>query len=108
MPSSVWNVSRATSKVHEFSLTFIDILSDIGGFDDPVNQRCGNSDLAGDPFATANYCKNNFNDYIHAFVTLFELTVVNQWHIITRGYVAVTNEGAFVYFLSFHMIQVRV
>ena len=79
---------------------------DIGGFDDPTNQRCGNADLAGDPFAVANYCKNNFNDYIHAFVTLFELTVVNQWHIITRGYVAVTNEGAFVYFISFHMIQV--
>jgi len=81
-------------------------VKDIGGFDDPQAQHCGNIALAGDPFATAQYCKNNFNDYIHSFVTLFELTVVNQWHIITRGYVAVTNAGAFVYFISFHMIQV--
>lgn len=26
------------------------------------------------------YCSNNFNDIFHAFVVLFELLVVNQWH----------------------------
>lgn len=75
-------------------------------YDDVTTRRCNNQKLLGDDFAVANYCKNNFNDFISAFITLFELTVVNQWHIITRGYVKVTNAGAFVYFILFHMIQV--
>ena len=79
---------------------------DDGKYDDPTRRTCKNQKLLGDEFAKANYCKNNFNDFISAFVTLFELTVVNQWHVITRGYVKVTNGGAFVYFILFHMIQV--
>ena len=71
-----------------------------------MEYKCGNPALENDEFVKANYCKNNFNDFISAFVTLFELTVVNQWHIITRGYVKVTNGGAFVYFMLFHMLQV--
>lgn len=74
--------------------------------DGRLEYKCGNPALENDDFVKANYCKNNFNDFISAFVTLFELTVVNQWHIITRGYVKVTNGGAFVYFIPFHMLQV--
>lgn len=34
--------------------------------------------------------------------------VVNQWHIITQGYVRVTNKFARLYFLSFHLLCVIV
>ena len=84
------------------------MFSDDAQYTDATRRNCHNPKLLGTDFAVANYCKNNFNDFIHAFVTLFELTVVNQWHIITRGFVTVTNPGAYVYFMLFHMIQVRI
>lgn len=31
-------------------------------------------------FFRAEYCRNNFNDYLSSLILLFELTVVNQWH----------------------------
>ncbi|KAL7637747.1 UNVERIFIED_CONTAM: hypothetical protein RMT77_011356 [Armadillidium vulgare] len=43
---------------------------------------CGNEKLNGSDFWMEKYCNNNFNDLIHAFIVLFELTVVNQWHDI--------------------------
>ena len=52
------------------------------------------------------YCNNNFNDLLHSLVLEIELTVVNQWHIITLGYTLVTSEWARVFFVIFHMIVV--
>ena len=43
---------------------------------------CGNPALNGTFFYMFHYCSNNFNDILKAFVVLFELTVVNQWHDI--------------------------
>lgn len=37
---------------------------------------------------------------------LFELTVVNQWHVIAGGFVAVTSKWARLYFVLFHMTAV--
>ena len=48
----------------------------------------------------------NFNNLANAFVTLFTLMVVNQWHIIANGFVLVTNKWARLYFISFHMVVV--
>ena len=86
--------------------SFQGLIADDHRYDDPTRRNCRNKLLLGEDFAVANYCKNNFNDFIHAFITLFELTVVNQWHIITRGYVTVTNGGAYIFFILFHMVQV--
>lgn len=46
---------------------------------------CGNDKLIDSEFSRMGYCNNNFNDIVHSFVTLFELTVVNQWHDILFG-----------------------
>ena len=78
------------------------------GYDetDPLEMYCGNPLLQGSEFYTKRYCSNNFNNILSSMVVLFELMVVNQWHIITSGYVLVTNKGARVYFISFHLLCV--
>jgi len=39
-------------------------------------------------------------------VVLSELTVVNQWHVLTSGFVLVTHPAAKIYFLLFHLTVV--
>ena len=43
---------------------------------------CENEKLNNTDFADLRYCANNFNDVASAFITLFEMMVVNQWHDI--------------------------
>ncbi|XP_022784410.1 two pore calcium channel protein 1-like isoform X2 [Stylophora pistillata] len=69
---------------------------------------CGNIKLKGSDFYADRYCNNNFNNILRSFKVLFDLMVVNQWHIITQGYVLVTNKFARLYFLSFHLLCVIV
>ncbi|XP_045582031.1 two pore channel protein 1 [Procambarus clarkii] len=67
---------------------------------------CSNAKLENSDFWRDHYCNNNFNDIIHAFIVLFELTVVNQWHVIAYGYAAVTDPWARLFFLVFHLVCV--
>ncbi|CAL4111041.1 unnamed protein product, partial [Meganyctiphanes norvegica] len=68
---------------------------------------CGNALLNNTDFWREQYCNNNFNDLLHAFIVMFELTVVNQWQaLIAYGYASVTNPWARIYFISFHIICV--
>ncbi|XP_042874481.1 two pore calcium channel protein 1-like [Penaeus japonicus] len=67
---------------------------------------CSNDKLEMTDFWRDHYCNNNFNDVVHAFIVLFELTVVNQWHVIAYGYSAVTNPWARLFFMLFHLICV--
>ena len=71
-------------------------------------QYCGNPLLQDSAFWKDNYCSNNFNDLFSALVTLFELMTVNQWHVITQGFVRVTDKSARLYFFAFHLICVTV
>ncbi|XP_053376398.1 two pore channel protein 2-like isoform X2 [Mercenaria mercenaria] len=64
---------------------------------------CGNPKLNNTAFYRNHYCNNNFNDILKAFVILFELTVVNQWHVLSSGFVFVTNKASRLYFFIFHM-----
>lgn len=64
---------------------------------------CGNPKLNGTAFFKFQYCNNNFNDFLKSLVILFELTVVNQWHVIASGFVAVTSKAARIYFFMFHL-----
>lgn len=64
---------------------------------------CGNPALTGSEFARDRYCSNNFNNIMKSFVLLFELTVVNQWHVLTSGFVLVTHKAARIYFFMFHL-----
>ncbi|XP_051939895.1 two pore segment channel 3 isoform X2 [Hippocampus zosterae] len=73
---------------------------------DPAAADCGNPLLRGSAFARLGYCKNNFNDVLSAFVLLVQLTVVNQWHVLSSGFAAVTHKAARIYFVLFHITVV--
>ncbi|KFM81737.1 Two pore calcium channel protein 1, partial [Stegodyphus mimosarum] len=67
---------------------------------------CGNMLLNGSVFYQSQYCSNNFNNILNTLVVLFELMVVNQWHVIANGFVLVTSKVARLYFFAFHLICV--
>ncbi|XP_068682209.1 two pore calcium channel protein 1-like isoform X2 [Montipora foliosa] len=73
-----------------------------------LTEFCGNIKLKDSDFYADRYCNNNFNNILRSFKVLFDLMVVNQWHIITQGYVRVTNKFARIYFLTFHLLCVIV
>ncbi|XP_053473310.1 two pore segment channel 3 [Ictalurus furcatus] len=73
---------------------------------DHAHQFCGNVLLNGSAFVRNNYCKNNFNDVVSSFILLLELTVVNQWHVLTGGFTAVTHVSARIFFILFHIVVV--
>ncbi|XP_005747196.1 two pore segment channel 3 [Pundamilia nyererei] len=75
---------------------------------DPAKAYCGNPLLNGTDFAKLNYCKNNFNDVVSSFILLVELTVVNQWHVLSSGFATVTHISARIFFVLFHFIVVIV
>ncbi|XP_071370556.1 two pore segment channel 3, partial [Centroberyx affinis] len=76
--------------------------ADIGN----LQRDCGNPLLKNTAFARLNYCKNNFNDVVSSFILLVELTVVNQWHVLTTGFTDVTHKSARIFFVLFHIVVV--
>jgi hypothetical protein len=65
------------------------------------------TDPDGKLFGDANYYPNNFNDFMSATVTLFELMIVNNWFIIMNGItVASGSQLSRVYFFSFWFVAV--
>lgn len=73
---------------------------------EPARAYCGNILLKGTAFAHFNYCKNNFNNIVSSFILLVELTVVNQWHVLSSGFAAVTHTSARLFFVLFHIVVV--
>ncbi|XP_033646539.1 two pore calcium channel protein 2-like isoform X1 [Asterias rubens] len=88
-------------------ITFYGYLPD-NAYTDPTQLYCGTgiANFTKSEFYNHHYCSNNFNDITKAFVVLFELMVVNQWHVIADGFVLVTHKAARIYFLSFHIVMV--
>ena len=70
--------------------------------------NCGNDALNGTDFVTEGYCVLTFNNILYSFVVLWTLTLVNQWHILAAGFVAVTSKASRLYFLSFHVLVVLI
>lgn len=58
--------------------------------------------------ATGYYYLNNFNNIFVSGVTLFELTVVNNWFIIMEGYASAVSQWTRVYFMSFYIVMMVV
>ncbi|XP_067355597.1 two pore segment channel 3 isoform X2 [Channa argus] len=75
---------------------------------DPAKAYCGNPLLQKTAFAESDYCKNNFNNVVSSFVLLVELTVVNQWHVLSSGFATVTHVSARIFFVLFHILVVIV
>jgi hypothetical protein len=57
---------------------------------------------AGAFYSQLYYYENNMNDLAHAMVTLFELTVINDWQVVSSGYILLKGKGARVYFTIFY------
>jgi hypothetical protein len=49
---------------------------------------------------------NNFNDFPSAFITLFELIIVNNWAVTTEIHVLATSKWARLFFLTFWLVAV--
>ncbi|MFT7817644.1 two pore calcium channel protein 1 isoform X1 [Arapaima gigas] len=54
------------------------------------------------------YYLNNFNNILNSFVTLFELTVVNNWYITMEGVTAETTHWSRLYFMTFYIVTMVV
>ncbi|KAG8455670.1 hypothetical protein GDO86_001747 [Hymenochirus boettgeri] len=54
------------------------------------------------------YYLNNFNNILNSFVTLFELTVVNNWYVIMEGVTSQTSHWARLYFMVFYIVTMVV
>ncbi|KAJ8408683.1 hypothetical protein AAFF_G00253180 [Aldrovandia affinis] len=54
------------------------------------------------------YYLNNFNNILSTFVTLFELTVINNWYIIMEGVTSQTSHWSRLYFMTFYIITMVV
>jgi len=60
-------------------------------------------------YANNNYWENNFNDLPHAFVTLFEIMIVNNWNLTVEGFTAASHSNwPRVYFCCFFFSTVIV
>jgi hypothetical protein len=58
---------------------------------------------------TGEYYLNNFEDLFRSGVTLFELTVVNNWFVIMNGYTIATDSlWTRLYFMMFYVITMIV
>jgi len=60
-------------------------------------------------YTTSYYYLNNFHNLPRAYVTLFELMVVNNWFIIMEGYASVSGtDWSRIYFMGFYLFTMVV
>ena len=65
-----------------------------------------------DPTANATigyyYYLNNFSNLLISGVTLFELTVVNNWFIVMEAYASVAHPSSRIFFMLFYLFTMVV
>lgn len=54
------------------------------------------------------YYLNTFENLVTSGITLFELTVVNNWFILMNGYASVASQWSRVYFMAFYVFTMIV
>lgn len=54
------------------------------------------------------YYLNNFSNLLASGVTLFELTVVNNWFIVMDAYASIANPYSRIYFMMFYLLTMVV
>jgi hypothetical protein len=58
-------------------------------------------------FCKLNYQRNNFDNFVQSMVVMWELTIVNNWHVIMHGFVQATdNRLTRLYFIAFYFVSV--
>uniref|UniRef100_A0A673MPG7 Two pore calcium channel protein 1-like n=1 Tax=Sinocyclocheilus rhinocerous TaxID=307959 RepID=A0A673MPG7_9TELE len=69
-----------------------------------INVTIGNRTILEEGY----YYLNNFNNILSSFVTLFELTVVNNWYITMEGVTSQTTHWSRLYFMTFYIVTMVV
>ncbi|XP_010826883.1 PREDICTED: two pore calcium channel protein 1 [Bison bison bison] len=69
-----------------------------------LNHSVGNRTIVEEGY----YYLNNFDNILNSFVTLFELTVVNNWYIIMEGVTSQTSHWSRLYFMTFYIVTMVV
>ncbi|XP_053136335.1 two pore channel protein 1 isoform X2 [Hemicordylus capensis] len=69
-----------------------------------LNRTVGNQTVVDEGY----YYLNNFDNMLNSFVTLFELTVVNNWYIIMEGVTSETSHWSRLYFMIFYIVTMVV
>ncbi|XP_028609762.1 two pore calcium channel protein 1 [Grammomys surdaster] len=69
-----------------------------------INHTVGNKTKVEEGY----YYLNNFDNVLNSFVTLFELTVVNNWYIIMEGVTSQTSHWSRLYFMTFYIVTMVV
>ncbi|XP_042564467.1 two pore calcium channel protein 1 isoform X1 [Clupea harengus] len=90
-------------------------------FADVVYPNCCNTSTVADAYRQINvtignrtvlqegyYYLNNFNNILSSFVTLFELTVVNNWYITMEGVTSQTTHWSRLFFMTFYIVTMVV
>uniref|UniRef100_A0A6Q2YPA1 Ion transport domain-containing protein n=1 Tax=Esox lucius TaxID=8010 RepID=A0A6Q2YPA1_ESOLU len=90
-------------------------------FADVIYPNCCNTSTVADSYRQINvtignrtvldegyYYLNNFNNILSSFVTLFELTVVNNWYITMEGVTSMTTHWSRLYFMTFYIVTMVV
>ncbi|KAJ3604188.1 hypothetical protein NHX12_028929 [Muraenolepis orangiensis] len=90
-------------------------------FADVIFPNCCNTSTVADSYRQINvtignrtvleegyYYLNNFNNILSSFVTLFELTVVNNWYITMEGVTSMTTHWSRLYFMTFYIVTMVV
>uniref|UniRef100_A0A674F588 Two pore segment channel 1 n=1 Tax=Salmo trutta TaxID=8032 RepID=A0A674F588_SALTR len=90
-------------------------------FADVVYPNCCNTSTVADSYRQINvtignrtvldegyYYLNNFDNILSSFVTLFELTVVNNWYITMEGVTSMTTHWSRLYFMTFYIVTMVV
>jgi hypothetical protein len=69
--------------------------------DSPAD-KAGNGGDQGQAFEAAHYWSNNFNDVLMGIVTLWTVLIGNNWNTTAGGFVTVTSEWAWFYFIAYY------
>ncbi|KAK3582045.1 hypothetical protein CHS0354_025650 [Potamilus streckersoni] len=57
-------------------------------------------------YAQLEYWANNFDDFAAALVVLWDIMVVNNWHVFLEAYSAATTKWSYIYFIVWWLLSV--
>lgn len=85
----IWLFQGAISPPSNMSLVSNSSLENITG---PYSMECGT-------FEQLEYWPNNFDDFASSLILLYNIMVVNNWHVFTDAYARYTTDWSLVYFV---------
>ncbi|XP_038048853.1 two pore calcium channel protein 2-like [Patiria miniata] len=59
-------------------------------------------------YSQLEYWANNFDDFAAALVVLFDVMVVNNWHVFLKAYADATSKWSYLFFIAWYFVSVLV